>query len=73
HQVLVVTHLPQLAAAADHHLVVVKQGAVTSVESVAGEARRRELARMLAGLEESGSALEHAAELLSRDWVRQSS
>jgi DNA repair protein RecN (Recombination protein N) len=71
-QVLVVTHLPQLAAAADHHLVVVKQGATTRVEAVAGEARRRELARMLAGLDESGAALEHAAELLGRDWVRQS-
>jgi DNA repair protein RecN (Recombination protein N) len=72
HQVLVVTHLPQIAAAADHHLVVAKDGAVTSVAAVAGEDRKRELARMLAGMDQSGAALEHAAELLSRDWVGQS-
>ncbi|MDR2564856.1 MAG: DNA repair protein RecN [Bifidobacteriaceae bacterium] len=71
-QVILVTHLPQLAAAADHHLVVVKGGATTTVTAVRGEERKRELARMLAGLEESDAALEHAAELLSRDWVRQS-
>ncbi|MDR2374071.1 MAG: DNA repair protein RecN [Bifidobacteriaceae bacterium] len=69
HQVLVVTHLPQLAAAADHHLLVVKDGATTSVKAISGEDRQRELARMLAGLDQSDAALEHAAELLSRDWV----
>jgi DNA repair protein RecN (Recombination protein N) len=73
HQVIVVTHLPQLAAAADHHLVVVKRDGLTTVEPVAGEARKRELARMLAGLDRSDSALEHAGELLARHWVRQSS
>ncbi|MDR1635458.1 MAG: DNA repair protein RecN [Bifidobacteriaceae bacterium] len=72
-QVILVTHLPQLAAAADHHLVVTKQDGVTTVDAVSGEGRQRELARMLAGLEESDAALEHAGELLSRDWVRQSS
>jgi DNA repair protein RecN (Recombination protein N) len=71
HQVLVVTHLPQLAAAADHHLVLNKQDGVTALAPVAGPERRRELARMLAGLEESDAALEHAAELLGRDWVGQ--
>jgi DNA repair protein RecN (Recombination protein N) len=73
HQVLVVTHLPQIAAAADHHLVVTKENGKTSVAAVLGQDRKRELARMLAGFDQSGAALEHAAELLSRDWVGQSS
>ncbi len=67
-QVLVVTHLPQVAAFADHHLVVSKQsdGRVTSsgVESLDDSARVRELARMLAGQEESAHAAAHAQELL---------
>lgn len=67
-QVIVVTHLPQVAAFADTHLVVRKDssGAVTSssVHTVAGEERRRELARMLAGLDSSDHALAHADELL---------
>jgi DNA repair protein RecN (Recombination protein N) len=68
-QVVVVTHLPQVAAFADTHLVVSKgsQGTITSsnVHPVKGEARRREIARMLAGQEESDHALAHADELLS--------
>lgn len=67
-QVLVVTHLPQVAAFADAHLVVRAgaDGQVTqaSVETVEGESRRRELARMLAGLEDSQTAMAHAGELL---------
>jgi len=67
-QVLVVTHLPQVAAFADQHLVVVKSDdlGVTSsdVALVEGDQRVRELARMLAGLEESTSAADHARELL---------
>ncbi|MCG7285909.1 DNA repair protein RecN [Cellulomonas sp. ACRRI] len=67
-QVLVVTHLAQVAAFADRHLVVTKSrdGAVTAsdVAEVAGEDRVRELARMLSGQEESGTARAHAAELL---------
>lgn len=67
-QVLVVTHLPQVAAFADHHLVVSKQsdGRVTSsgVESLDDSQRVRELARMLAGQEESAHAAAHAQELL---------
>lgn len=67
-QVLVVTHLAQVAAFADRHLVVTKaeDGAVTAsgVREVAGEDRVRELARMLSGQEESGAARAHAAELL---------
>jgi len=68
-QVIVVTHLAQVAAWADSHFVVTKNsdGAVThsSVQRVEGEARVEEVARMLAGLENSSSAREHATELLS--------
>ena len=68
HQVLVVTHLPQVAAFADHHLVVVKDqdaGTVTrsGVVSLDGAGRVGELSRMLAGLD-SGLARGHAEELL---------
>ncbi|WP_342767173.1 DNA repair protein RecN [Branchiibius hedensis] len=68
-QVIVVTHLPQVAAYADHHLVVHKQsdGAVTQsdVTVVDGEQRVAELARMLGGVADSRPAREHARELLS--------
>ncbi|MDR1394066.1 MAG: DNA repair protein RecN [Bifidobacteriaceae bacterium] len=73
HQVLAVTHLPQIAAAADHHVVVTKGPDGTSANAVEGSARRSELARMLAGLEDSVAAQQHADELLARDWVAQSS
>ncbi|GAB3266878.1 DNA repair protein RecN [Kineosporia babensis] len=67
-QVLVVTHLPQVAAFADQHLLVRKahSGEVTSsgVHTLDTEGRIRELARMLGGLEDSGSAQAHAEELL---------
>jgi len=68
-QVLVVTHLPQVAAFADRHYVVVKSddGTVTSsgLTAVDGGDRVRELSRMLAGLEGSQSAEAHAEELLT--------
>ncbi len=68
-QVLVVTHLAQVAAFADRHLVVVRSSDTDDVTSsdvtaVEGEARVRELARMLAGFEDSASAAEHARELM---------
>ncbi|MCW2835848.1 MAG: replication and repair protein RecN [Nocardioides sp.] len=67
-QVLVVTHLPQVAAFADRHVVVHKSSdgtVTTSGLTVLDDAgRERELSRMLAGLEESDSALAHARELL---------
>ena len=67
-QVLVVTHLPQVAAYADRHVVVHKSqdGTVTtSGLTVLSEGDRvRELSRMLAGQEESDTALAHAQELL---------
>ncbi|MDB1090401.1 DNA repair protein RecN [Streptomyces sp. ACA25] len=68
-QVVVVTHLPQVAAFADRHLVVEKtdDGSVTrsGVQSVHGEGRVRELSRMLAGQEDSRLARAHAEELLA--------
>ena len=68
-QVIVVTHLPQVAAWADSHFVVTKNNDDTvsqsDVRMVAGEERIEEIARMLAGLENSSSAREHATELLS--------
>jgi DNA repair protein RecN (Recombination protein N) len=68
-QVIVVTHLPQVAAFADRHVVVVKShdGTVTTsgLTSLDDEGRVRELSRMLAGLEDSETALAHAEELLA--------
>jgi DNA repair protein RecN (Recombination protein N) len=68
-QVIVVTHLPQVAAFADHHVVVTKDGSghvtESSVVVVDGPERVRELVRMLSGLEDSESGAEHAAELLA--------
>ncbi len=67
-QVLVVTHLPQVAAFADQHVVVRKSsdGSVTTsgLEQLDDAGRVQELSRMLAGLEESDTAMAHAQELL---------
>jgi DNA repair protein RecN (Recombination protein N) len=68
-QVVVVTHLAQVAAFADRHYVVVKSedGQVTTsgVIKVADGQRAAELARMMAGLETTESALAHAGELVN--------
>ena len=68
-QVVVVTHLPQVAAFADRHVVVQKSsdGLVTTsgLQVLDDESRVRELSRMLAGMEESETALAHAEELLA--------
>jgi DNA repair protein RecN (Recombination protein N) len=67
-QVLAVTHLPQVAACADHHLVVAKQlqgkATLSTVGSVQGEPRVAEIARMLGGEHLSGTTLAHAKEML---------
>ena len=67
-QVVVVTHLPQVAAYADRHVVVSKSSdgtVTTSGLTVLEEGDRvRELSRMLAGMEDSDTALAHARELL---------
>ncbi|HEY4079119.1 MAG TPA: DNA repair protein RecN [Burkholderiaceae bacterium] len=68
-QVLAVTHLPQVAACADQHLLVSKTlvgGATCSdVHPVTGEARVAEIARMLGGERLSGTSLAHAQEMLA--------
>src|SRR5437667_2463546 len=68
-QALVITHLPQIGVYADHHLVVAKGArggiATSDVQVVTGDARTRELARML-GDPDMRTALSHAAELLRR-------
>ena len=68
-QVLAVTHLPQVAACADHHLVVAKHsdaaGPSSTVTPVQGEQRVAEVARMLGGERLSGTTLAHAKEMLS--------
>ncbi|MCR2051912.1 DNA repair protein RecN [Actinomyces bowdenii] len=84
YQVVVVTHLAQVAAWADTHMVVRKetgpellQGSGgpttrTSVVVVEGAQRRRELARMLSGHEDSEAAVRHAAELLDEAGMAES-
>ena len=67
-QVLLVTHLPQVAAFADYHYRVLKESAdarsIALVARVEGAERVDELSRMLAGMPESQRAREHAKELL---------
>ena len=67
-QVLCVTHLPQVAAGADRHFLVVKREVegrtVTRVERLDGETRVREMARMLGGAQVTDTTLAHARELI---------
>ncbi len=67
-QVLAVTHLPQVAACADHHLVVSKhsdaQGTSSQVNALSADARVNEIARMLGGEKVSDTTLAHAREML---------
>jgi len=69
HQVFVVTHLPQLASRARRHLLVEKNEgeglAETAVKGLTGDARVREIARMLGGDPESATSQDHARELLA--------
>jgi DNA repair protein RecN (Recombination protein N) len=68
HQVFVITHLPQIAALADHHLLVTKGSSgrktATEVSELSGEGRVRDLARMLGGDPEREESIEHARALL---------
>lgn len=68
HQVIVVTHLAQVAAFADTHVVITKasDGAITSsgLREVTGSGREIELSRMMSGMVDSESGLEHAHDLL---------
>ena len=63
-QVLVVTHLPQIACFADRHLSVAKHEGVATVAVLDDAERIAELSRMLAGMAESAGAVSHAQELL---------
>jgi len=65
-QVIVVTHLAQVAACADQQLVVAKSEGETQVSIVVGKDREREIARMLSGSDDSSTALKHARELLAK-------
>jgi DNA repair protein RecN (Recombination protein N) len=76
HQVVCVTHLPQIAAYADAHYFVQKQTSgertVSALENLNGENRLKETALMLAGAEYSAAALKNARELLNHasDWKK---
>jgi DNA repair protein RecN (Recombination protein N) len=73
-QVLVVTHLPQIACFADRHLRVTKDDGTASVDLLDVPGRAEELSRMLAGLAGSDSAVTHAGELLAEaDRLREGS
>ncbi len=63
HQVIVVTHLPQVAVRADKHYVVRRESAETELAPVTADAREREIARMLSGTI-TETSLAHARELL---------
>jgi DNA repair protein RecN (Recombination protein N) len=75
-QVLAVTHLPQVAACADHHLLVAKQQTSartkdgirteSSVSVLDDDTRTREIARMLGGERMSQTSLAHAREMLGK-------
>lgn len=68
HQVFVITHLAQIAARADHHLLVSKSAhkgkSATDVSELEGDERVRDLARMLGGDPEREASLKHARDLL---------
>jgi DNA repair protein RecN (Recombination protein N) len=67
-QILCITHLATIAVRADNHLLVEKQiegsRTITRVAGVRGDAKKREISRMLAGDKESVTSLKHAEELL---------
>jgi DNA repair protein RecN (Recombination protein N) len=73
-QVLCVTHLPQIAALADHHLAVLKRvekgRTVTTVERLDDDARAEEIARMLGGETITATARQHAREMLKQGLSR---
>jgi DNA repair protein RecN (Recombination protein N) len=68
-QVLCVTHLPQIAAFADQHLVVEKREAQgrtkTQIRTLDDRARNHEVARMLSGAKVTDTSLQHAAQMIA--------
>jgi len=71
HQVVCITHLPQIAKFGDHHFRIAKQVANgrtrTTIEPVNAEERIREIARMLGGVTITPTAIEHAREMLNKN------
>ena len=69
-QILCITHLPQVAAQGQHHLRIDKKAAgkqaSTTIDSLQGETRVQELARMMGGIEINAATLAHAEDMLSR-------
>jgi DNA repair protein RecN (Recombination protein N) len=68
HQVLCITHLPQIASFADHHLVIEKRESAgrtrTTIRPLAAKERTEELARMLSGAQITQASLKNAEQLL---------
>ena len=64
-QVIVVTHLAQVAAFGDQHLVIEKNDGTTQVRDVRGQAREAELTRMMGGDPHSAAARRHASQVLA--------
>ena len=68
HQLLCVTHLPQIATFADHHFLIEKKQTAdrtrTSVRLIRGEERKKEIARMLSGAKVTETSLKHAEQML---------
>ena len=76
HQVLCVTHLPQIAMFADHHYLIEKKQASgrsrTGIREITGEARTHELARMISGSKLTETSLKHAEQMLKQSAGRSS-
>jgi DNA repair protein RecN (Recombination protein N) len=68
HQVLCITHLPQIASFADHHLLIEKHASVgrtkTSIRSLNSKERKEEIARMLSGAKLTETSLKHAEQMI---------
>jgi len=68
HQIICVTHLPQIATFADHHYLILKKEVSgrtrTSVSEIKGEERTEEIARMLSGAKLTDTSLKHAEQML---------
>jgi DNA repair protein RecN (Recombination protein N) len=68
HQVLCVTHLPQIATFADHHYLIEKREAAgrtkTTVRQITGDERTEEVARMLSGAKLTETSRKHAEQMI---------
>jgi len=68
HQIICVTHLPQIATFADHHYVILKKEAGgrtrTTVSEIIGDERTEEIARMLSGAKLTDTSLKHAEQMI---------